>query len=198
MKVLDFFRKSKEYNFIKNNGLEDWWNNNFSERERKKIISESAYLLQNNSKKTAARTLYLLAGNVITKFYNQNPEVVINILNKAAELSDEPMELFEIHSQLIKLYSDRENEDEKNREKIIKLCQKQIDISEDVLKILKSKDHEAQNSSYPAHIGYQKLALIRFREGNKEKAVHLLKKAKKENWKGNWDQILAEFNSNGE
>ena len=108
------------------------------------------------------------------------------------------MELFEIYSQLIKLYSDRENEDDKNKEQIIKLCQKQIALSEDVLKILKSKDHEAQKSSYPAHIGYQKLALIRFREGNNEKAVHLLKKAKNENWKGDWDQNLAEFNSNGE
>ena len=198
MNLLNFFRKNKNYDFIKNNDLEDWWNNNFSERERKKIISESAYLLQNNSKKTTARTLYLLAGNVITKFYNQNPEVVIRILNKAAELSDDPMELFEIYSQLIKLYSDRENEDEKSREKIIKLCKKQIAISENVFKILRGKDHEAQKFSYPAHIGYQKLALIKFREGNEEKAVHLLKKAKKENWKGNWDQILAEFNSNGE
>lgn len=198
MKVFNFFRKNKEPGFIKNNDLEDWWDNSFSEGERKRIISESANLLKHDSKKTAARTLYLLAGNVITKFYNQNPDVVIRILNKAAELSDDPMELFEIHSQLIKLHSERENEDNKNREKIVDLCKKQIAISEDVLKILESKNNDVQNSSYPAHVGYQKLALIKFREGNKEKAINLIKKAKKENWKGNWDQILAEFKSNAE
>lgn len=116
MKLLEFLRgkKHQNINFIKDNNLEDWWNKSFSDRERKMIISESSNLLNNNlnSDKTAARTLYLLAGNAVTKFYNKKPDVIIRLLKKAAELSEDSMELFEIYSQLIKL----QNENGKKKE----------------------------------------------------------------------------------
>ena len=194
MKIFNLFkRKKRSIDFIKNNNLEEWWNNSFNEREKNRIVTESAGLLSESSNRSTARTLYLMAGNVITKFYNQNPDVIIRILNKGAELAEDPVELFEIYSQLIKLHSERENEDGENSEQLIKLCKKQIDISEDVLKILKEQKDSGNKSGYPAHIGYQKLASIKFREGNKEKALNLINKAKRDNWKGNWDQMLSEF-----
>lgn len=114
MKLFDFFKKMSSDNltFIKNNNLKSWWKEKFSEKERKIIISESKYLLENDNSKqgrTAARTLYLIAGNVITRFYNRNLEIVIRILKKAAELSTDKEEKSEIYSQLIELYLETEN-----------------------------------------------------------------------------------------
>lgn len=199
MKILKFLKgnKSQNFSFIKENNLEDWWKKSFNDRERKMIISESSNLLNNdsNSDKTAARTLYLLAGNVITKFYNKNPDVIINLLQKAAELSEDPMELFEIYSQLIKLQYEKENENQKSLNKTAALCEKQIGISAEVLNRFRENNNSDKNTNYPVHPGYQKLAQIRFKQGKKEEAVKLIKQAKKENWKGNWDQLLSQINS---
>ncbi|MFN2341577.1 MAG: hypothetical protein ABR547_09955 [Halanaerobium sp.] len=115
MKVFNFLKRNKDQKikFIKEHNLEDWWNQNFSDKEKRKIISESSNLLNNsNSEKTAARTLYLLAGNVVTRFHNNNPDAIIRILKKAAELSKDPAKLFEIYSQLIKLLVEQERKEE--------------------------------------------------------------------------------------
>jgi|SRR6056297_1895389 len=115
MGILNFFKKKKnpETNFIKENELQDWWEQSFNEKEKKKIISEGSNLFNNsNSNRTAARTLYLLAGNIMTKFYNNYPEVIIQLLKKAAKLSEEAQERFEIYSQLIKLLNQQERKEE--------------------------------------------------------------------------------------
>ena len=114
MKIFNFLKRNKNQNikFFEENNLESWWNQSFSDREKKIIISESSNLLNNlNSDKTAARTLYLLAGNVITKF-NNNPDLIIRLLKKAAELSKNPKERFEIYSQLIKMLQENEQNEE--------------------------------------------------------------------------------------
>jgi hypothetical protein len=114
MEIFNFLKRNKNQNikFFKENNLESWWNQSFSDREKKIIISESSNLLNNlNSDKTAARTLYLLAGNVITKF-NNNPDLIIRLLKKAAELSKDPKERFEIYSQLIKILQEHEQNEE--------------------------------------------------------------------------------------
>lgn len=197
MKLFKFFtkRKHQNINFIKANDLETWWNENFNESERKRIVSESANLFDDNydSDRTAARTLYLLAGNVMTKFYNKNPDVVIRLLKKAAELSDQPIELFEIYSQLIMLQY-KEDEDHKNLDKTIALCKKQIDISAEVLNSLKKDKNSDEEIDYPFHTGYQKLAEIKHQQGQKEEALNLIEEAKKDNWSGNWDHLLSKLN----
>jgi len=115
MKVFNFLKRNKgqKIKFIKENNLESWWDENFSDKERKIIISESSDLLNNlNPNKTAARKLYLLAGNVITRFHNNNPDLIIRLLKKAAELAKDPDEIFEIYSQLIKLLVEQERKEE--------------------------------------------------------------------------------------
>ena len=115
MKVFNFLKriKGQKIKFIKENNLESWWDENFSDKERKIIISESSDLLNNlNPNKTAARKLYLLAGNVITRFHNNNPDLIIRLLKKAAELAKDPDEIFEIYSQLIKLLVEQERKEE--------------------------------------------------------------------------------------
>jgi hypothetical protein len=114
MGIFNFSKRNKNQNikFFKENNLESWWNQSFSDREKKIIISESSNLLNNlNSDKTAARTLYLLAGNVITKF-NNNPDLIIRLLKKAAELAEDPKDRFEIYSQLIKMLQEHEQNEE--------------------------------------------------------------------------------------
>lgn len=114
MDIFNFLKRKKnqEITFIKENELQDWWEQSFTEREKKKIISEGSNLLNNsNQNRTAARTLYLLAGNVITKFHNNYPEVIIRLLKKSAELSEETEERFEIYSQLVKMLNQQERKE---------------------------------------------------------------------------------------
>ena len=131
MKFFDFFKKISRDNlvFIKKNNLKNWWQENFSEKERKIIISESKYLLENDNSKqgrTSARTLYLIAGNVITRFHNQNLEIVIRILKKAAKLSNDKEEKSEIYSQLIELYLEEENRNLKfNKADLVKKAERE-------------------------------------------------------------------------
>lgn len=120
---------SKNLAFIKNNNLENWWKNDFNEKERKIIISESKYLLENDNpdqERSVAKTLYLIAGNVITRFYNRNLDIVIRILQKAAELSEDKEEKLKIYSQLIELYLQEENRElEADKAKLIEKAEKE-------------------------------------------------------------------------
>lgn len=109
-------KKDKKIYFFKENNLQNWWEQNFNSREKKIIISESSHLFtETNSDKTAARTLYLIAGNVITRFHDNYSDTIIRLLKKAAELSKDPEERFEIYSKLIKLlYQQEEKEEARN------------------------------------------------------------------------------------
>lgn len=115
MDIFSFLKgkKDKKVSFFKDNNLQEWWEQNFDQQEKKMIISESSNLLiETNSDKTKARILYLIAGNCITRFHNSYSDAIICLLKKAGEISTEPEERFEIYSQLIKLLHDKEKKEE--------------------------------------------------------------------------------------
>lgn len=179
MKILNFFQK---------HNLEEWWLSDFTVEEREYIKSESSVLLDSryNYNKSPGETLYLLAGYVNTKNTKGHQYLAQLILDKAAQLEDDPVILFKIYSQLIKLYFEHRNDAEEMKERLIKLCKKQIEISKLVLELLNKKDNSNEKNFKLEHQGYQKLAFLNIENGELEKAEDLINKAREEGWNGSW------------
>jgi hypothetical protein len=193
VKIFNLFKNNNddlEFDFFKKHNLEKWWQSEFTEEEREYIKSESSMLLDSryNFDKSPAEILYLLAGFVNTKNTKGHQYLAQLILEKSAQLADDPVILFITYSQLIKLYFERRNDAEEIRIKLIELCKKQINISEEVLSLLKKNDLREKISEFE-HQGYQKLATLKFEDGNLDEAEELITKAKAEGWTGSWDKL---------
>ncbi|MFW6001421.1 MAG: hypothetical protein ACOCQE_03525 [Halanaerobium sp.] len=193
MKIFNIFKHNNDdlkFDFFKKHGLEKWWQSEFTADEREYIKSESSMLLDSryNFDKSPAEILYLLAGYVNTKNTKGHQYLAQLLLEKAVQLADDPLILFIIYSQLIKLYFEHRNDAEEIRFKVIELCKKQINLSEEVLNLLKKNELSEKITEFE-HEGYQKLALLNIEDGESEKAEELLTKAKAEGWTGNWDKL---------
>ena len=193
MKIFNFFKKNNDdlnFDFFKKHNLEEWWLSEFTEEERDYIKSESSMLLDSryNLDKSPAEILYLLAGYVNTKNTKGHQYLAQLILEKAAQLADDPVILFIIYSQLIRLYFEHRNDADEIRMELIELCKKQINISEEVLNLLKKNALREKISQFEHH-GYQKLAILRIEDGKIGEAEEIITKAKAEGWSGSWDNI---------
>jgi hypothetical protein len=193
MKIFNFFKKhndDRKNDFFKKHNLEEWWLSEFTVEEREYIKSESSVLLDSryNNDKKPSETLYLLAGYVNTKNTKGYQHLALSILDKAARLEDDPIILFKIYSQLIKLHFEHRNDAEEIREKLIELCKKQIEISNIIQDSLK-EDEFREKFLKSEHQGYQKLAVLNIENGELEKAEELISRAKEEGWKGSWEKL---------
>lgn len=144
MKIFNFFKRNNDQyknDFFQKNDLEDWWLSEFNAAEREYITSESSILLDSryNHNKPPEETLYLLAGYLNTKNTKGHYHLALMILDKAAQLADNPIILFKIYSQLIKLYFEQRSKSEKIKLKIIELCKKQIEISKNMINLLNKR-----------------------------------------------------------
>ncbi len=193
MKILNFFKKNEDEfktDFFQKNNLKEWWLSEFTVEEREYIKSESSVLLDSryNHNKSPAETLYLLAGYVNTKNTEGHQYLAQLILDKACQLTDDPIIKFKICSQLINLHFEHRNDAEEIKLKIIKLCKEQIELSELLLNS-SNRDESMERVFKLEHQGYQKLAVLNIENGEFEKAEELINKAKEEGWNGSWDKL---------
>ena len=190
-KILQGNKSQSDLALFKHFGLEKWWLSSFDEGERKDIIKEGAVLFdeQEHYNKSSAKILYLLAGYVNTKNTQKYKSLALRILEKAQELSDDFLELFKIKSQLIKIYYERRNDTEEIFNKTVELCNSQINISNEVLKIYRNQAEAMKKINSLSHPGYEKLALIKAEKGEKKQALNLIKQAEKEGWSGEWEKL---------
>jgi len=179
-----FKKDNKNIEIFEKFGLKEWWEDSFNSSEREIIISESSIILdyQYSSEISISRTLYLLAGYVNTKNTYKHKNLTLRILEKADELSDDPLELFPIYSQMIKIYFNRRNDREEYLSKTIKFCNKQIDLADDFKKELIKNSKYINDLKKLNNPGYGKLAIIERERGNKERAEKLIAEAEDKGW----------------
>ncbi len=72
--------------------------------------------------------------------------------------------------------------------KSINACEKQIHISPQVAERMKS---EYPNSNLPSHVGYKQLSIILEKQKNYAEAIRLLKQARDQGWKGDWEERIV-------
>jgi hypothetical protein len=194
MTIFDFFKRNNDQyknDFFQKNDLEDWWLSKFTNAERKYIMAESSTLLDSryNHDKSPGKVLYLLAGYINTKNTKGYQHLAKLILDKAVQVENDPIILFKIYSQLIKLYFEQRNSSDEIKLKIIELCKKQIEISKSIINSYNNKEDLKDDFFDLEHQGYQKLAVLSIENGNLENAKKLIEEAKEEGWNGSWDKL---------
>lgn len=178
--------------------LTDWWNNNLSMLDKEIILQSykpmgggKGILLEEDltfSNQSAVGFLTNLAGWIKDK------DLKSKILDKAISLIPGTNKILEIHflySEIIKHYWSIRGEKD-SLDKVIKACENQIDISEEVKTAFLSEFGEP----LPGHLGFEQLITIR--EINKEypEALKLSDKALQAGWKGNFKVISEKLNKN--
>lgn len=118
------------------------------------------------------------------------------------------------YNEMIKKNYKKRNEDDKYYNKAITACEKQIEISDQVMKAFKKEYKDTIKRGYkfyedeftfeeyknkeleehpfipPAHRGYKQLSIIKHKEGKYEEVINLCNKAKKQGWNGDWDKRI--------
>jgi len=217
MGFFDFLKKDKNKKGKKNkqaNGiigefdLYDWWISSFNEEERQYIISEYPGLIKNRPDyEEPAKALLIAAGYFQTK---KDADIANRIYNKAENLVDNKINLHFIYNGLIKTLYKKRNDDPKYLEQTIKICEKQINIANEVMQQMKKEHYERGKTdldyqsgkktleevnkdrpfTYSSHGGFKQLAIIKQKQGEYEKVIELCKEAKKQGWDGDWDKRI--------
>lgn len=188
-------------------GLSDWWLSEFTDEERKHIVSiynpmgwdgEDALIKANieyyydeeegrDINGSVVKFLQILAG----WFDNKNDRgLAIRILKKAEELISDEIPILDIHFlyyQLIKVHYSNRLIDPNSFDKSIKTCEHQIGIA---LQVARAFKKEYNDNSLPAHTGYGQLVIVKEKEQKYQEAIDLCTKALKEGWNGDWEHRI--------
>ncbi|MCC3144976.1 hypothetical protein LJ207_06540 [Halanaerobium sp. Z-7514] len=189
---------SKKTNMLEKYNLNDWWENTFNKEQREYMISRNKALFCPKRKfadHPARDFLYLLAGNLFTKNTEKHISMALLLLEKSAELTEDKNRLFKIYSIIISTLEKYKDSHLYSSDKIINYCQKQITLSADIAEKLQTLNKTNEDFTYPAHKGYETLIKIKLDLGDFEQALILAKKAKKQNWRGDWEEIIADIES---
>ena len=140
MKFFDFLRRKKKIQgFIGYFGLDNWWQSEFSDSERNKILEVyqpmglgSSSLIEGDISHTGQTAIGLLSGMVGWFYKQENRIIAYKIIAKAESLITTDSSILDIHflyGEKIKiLYKDRDLIPD-GLEKAIAACQQQISCS---------------------------------------------------------------------
>ena len=186
--------------------LGDWWFSTFTEEERKYIerVYKPMSIGRDNKKpltegeilhtnETAANLLSALAG-----WFKKSPRdlsIARRILEKAAKLTSDPIELHYVYQATIQVNYPHRDSDPNALDQAIKACQNQIHIAPQAAKAFKKifSVEEAERTfgaRLPAHVGYTQFVIILEKEKRYTEAIQLVKQAKAQEWNGDWDKRL--------
>lgn len=133
--------------------------------------------------------LYLLASNLFTKNTEKHRRLAFIILKKAVNSTEDQLKLFDLYNLIIYMLDKYQDPSFYSSERLSDYCQKQIEISEKVLKIIKEEDEESVKLFN--HHGYKILAKMKLKQGKTAEALSIAKTAKSQNWSGEWDKIIC-------
>lgn len=216
MGFFDIFKGgNKVKGIIGKYNLENWWKKNFSEEERKIIISKKPEVVKGdfNEDKSLTQVLYELSMSFNTK---KHTKIAEKLLKKAEEDVDNILDLHFTYNQMIKSYYKKRNESDEYFRKAINACERQIAIAEETMKAFGKKHYDDMRTLYefevgvsekdftfeeylkeeghpfrtPSHRGFKQLAIVKHKQGEYKEVIELCKKAKKQGWMGDWDKRI--------
>lgn len=156
--------------------LDNWWENEFSEEEKKIIISKKPEIIKgtyNYTDKSIAQYLQELSLWFNTK---KESNISLKLLDQAEKLVNDKQTLHFMYNSKIKSLYKKRKKDEVYLKQCIEYCKKDIELYEKKLsKISFFKDN---NTRIPA---FQRLAIIYEKKGEYKKAIEVSKKAIKYN-----------------
>jgi hypothetical protein len=173
-------------------GLSKWWLSTFDEQERSYIEAThhglggsgiESSLTKGEARPTSQSTAQFLA--VLSQWF-QSPHdrsIALRILDKAEASAENPLELHFVYLRRIQVAYDGLDSSPQVLDETISACQKQIAIAKSAAKAFQ-KDPAFKKSPLPTHTGYQRLFLIREKQGDFAEAIALAKDARKQGWEG--------------
>lgn len=195
--MFSFFQKTKTAGYIALFNLQSWWNDTFSEAERKHIVEVYKPLGGGDGSLTTGDLLHadddheLMFLATLAGWFN-NPKdraIAYKIIEKAEEFLPKAKDILDVHffypMKMKIYYADREKPE--SLERAIKSCFAQINIAEKAASAFKK---EYKDSVLPLHEGYEQLCIIYEKQGKFEDVIKLAKKAKQQGWGSNWDSRI--------
>ncbi len=179
-------------------GLSEWWESEFSDEEKVKILktyqplgmSGPESLLYYNiyeSSHSELKFLTILSG----WFDNQNDRnIARKIITKAGEFANDSGNILDLHfyylAQININYKERESSSEALNQ-AIEFCKKQIEIAPGVKEAMIK---EYNDGFLPSHSGFKQLAIIEEKNGNYNSAIELSTEALNQGWNGDWEKRI--------
>jgi len=189
-------------------GLEGWWLNTFTPKERDHIESVfqpmglSVGFDANSSSKPLTEgkihscsqtiTMFLL---VLAGWFNnpRNRNIANKIITKANEIGqqnkDDILGNHFLYSEMISIYYPQ-RENKLMFDKAVEACKEQIDMASEATKAFLK---EYPNQPLPSHKGYEQLAIILDKQRKHKKAISLCEQANEQGWAGNWNKRIDRY-----
>lgn len=186
-------------NFIKENqgmksvidkcGLNEWWNKEFSDKERETVVSNIGTIDMSST------SIPKMLSNIATQsfqydFIKENRSIVQKFYEKADQLFENSDDIIDRHffynNSIIFYYADRENKE--SMKKAIEACRKQIDIAPSA-----AENFKRFQGRMPEHTGYKQLAIILDKQNKYDEAIKICNQAQSEGWSGDWIPRIARY-----
>ena len=193
-KIKSLFNKNDYKGFIGHFDLDQWWESEFSEEERKYIIDKKPEIIKgkyNNINKKPTQFL-----QEITQWFSnkEDTNISLKLLDKAEELVEDKINLHYLYNSKIKTLYKKRNENKEYIELCIKYCKKDIELY--INKLRYEYPFNEKNTRVPA---FQRLAIIYEKRKEYQKAIEVCKKAIKYNMreknKDDFEDRLARLES---
>lgn len=169
-------------------GLQEWWQNEFSEAERELIRDRFRPMMSNRlideghiieSSQSKLSFLGVLAGWFRKK---EDYSIAKKILQEGERNLSQDDEVLDIHFfclSAIRIYYANRDVDEIAFEKAVEYCKLQISLAPKVKEAF-LKEYSPEN--LPMHTGYQQLAIIYEKQKEYQKALQLVHEAMENGW----------------
>ena len=195
------FKDSKGSGWFQFYGLYDWWENTFSEDEKKYILEKfkpmgmsSIDLIKGdftNYETTQSRLQFLTI--FIDYFQNKDDRYIAQeFINKAEDVLNIDTPIIDLHffyQKKIETNYKKRNEDISYLDTAIETCQEQIAIAPLVAKAME-KDW---GLPLPSHVGYKQLVIICTKDKNYTQTIQLCESALLQGWSGDWKKRIKKL-----
>lgn len=179
--------------------LQDWWVNELSDEDRKKIedtykpMGNSEYsLTKGNASSSQPVTMFLV---VLAGWFN-NPrdrqianKIILKADKVASQHSHDIIGTHFLYSEMISIYYPQRSENGM-MDKVVSACKKQIELAP---KAIDAFLREYPQQELPSHAGYNQLRIILKKEGKYSEAIRLCEQAENQKWSGDWDKNIEEL-----
>ena len=166
-----------------------WWNSSFTREERRYIASQLDVhhlthpdLSQGFTGSSALAATAFLTGDDIL--------LARRIMAKSVERQEAELgatiDRHFLYDCMIQVYYRDRNRDENAQVLALEACEQQIALAPQVIR----EQPRSWAGELPAHLGYQRLAIVRERDRDFEGAIRLSEQALHQGWAGDWEKRI--------
>ena len=182
--------------------LIDWWETEFTQKERDHILAKYQPLGLSRGKESDSIERIidpdggsrLLLSSLATWFASPSEDLPLarRIIDEAVRRGEgrygQILDRHFVYQHMITVYYRDRNRDPSSLALAIKACENQIALGVRTGQAFLS---EYPGELLPAHVGFKQLAIIREKQKDYQEAIRLSEEALRQGWSGDWDKRIA-------